>query len=199
MFIYLGEILHALNWLLCGQCVWASVMNCLIAGIFLPLKNFSTGSLLSQFYLISPMNTLIQNLGKFCGPDPLLMENWGHPWRTTDLCPLAIWLTQNEIKRVFLKDIAEKTGNDLLSLRTNSILLSSFSVKHPHKTWCPTRGWRKEALSQQSSRRPASAPSSPPCRFSVVNSTAEIRFQALFQWETFIWLLLFYPAAKFKN
>lgn len=133
--------------------------KCLTAQGGSPLKKVSTEFFLA--YLFSPMNTLIQNLGKFCGPDPLLMENWGHPCRTTDLCPLPIWLTQNQIKWFFFKDVAEKTGNDLLSLTTNSILLSFFSVKHPPKTWCPTGGQRKEVLSQQTFWRPATASPSP--------------------------------------
>lgn len=88
---------------------------------------------------------------------PIADGNWGHPCRTTDLCPLPIWLTQNQIKCFFFKDVAEKTRNDLLSLTTNSILLSFFSVKHPPKTWCPTGGQRKEVLSQQTFWRPATA------------------------------------------
>lgn len=113
---------------------------------------------------------------------PLLMENWDHPWRTTDLCPLEICVTQNEIKWwAFFKDIAENTENDLLRLTTSSTLLSSFSVKHPHETRHPTRGRRKEVLCQQTCRSHASASSSPLCRSSVSDSIAEIKFQALFQ------------------
>lgn len=47
--------------------------KCLTARGGSPLKKVSTESFLA--YLFSPTNTLIQNLGKFCGPDPLLMEN----------------------------------------------------------------------------------------------------------------------------
>lgn len=72
-------------------------LKCLTAERWLPLEIFSTESLLS-FLFDKSCEYTIQNPGNFCGQIPLLMENWNHPWRTTDLRSLAVWLIWNEMK-----------------------------------------------------------------------------------------------------
>jgi len=97
------------------------------------------------------------------------------------------------------KDTAEKTGNDVLSLTTSSILLSSFSVGHHHKTGHPSRVRRKEALSHLS--RPAGdlhlhLPH-PHVDLQLLTVQLKSCFR-LFSYKKYS-SVCFYPAVKFKD
>lgn len=126
-----------------------------------------------------------------------MMENWGCPKTTSDLCPLAICLTQNEIKNIcfcfcfffiylfiflsvslffFFFKILWRRAWMIFSAWQQTPFCCHPSQWNIVRRQYTVRDQRKETLSLQTSRRPTSAFSSPPCRSSLVNTKLSLGF-----------------------